>query len=274
MLNGMPQSRERLGIIGFGPIGMRLAERFSGSADGPHLAALLVRQRDIEMATKIAPDAIICTDIQPFLEARLDVAVECASAETLKHDGPQLLAAGCDIIPLSLGAFADVQTEALLFAAASRGAGRIEIPAGALGSIGFLAAARENGLTGVTVTVGYPTERWRAMKAGHLVDLNDLQSTFTFLEASAREVARLFPGHLNVVTGAALAGLGLDRTTVALVADPTATQAWFHIEALSDSGPVSLHVGGRNAPVDHDPIDYTTFSVIRLLRRRSAPLAI
>lgn len=266
--------RESVGIIGFGAIGRRLAERFSNDREGPLLAALLVRERDVAMASAVAPGAAITTDTGSFVAARPDVVVECASPDTLKTEAPAMLAAGCDIIPLSLGAFADPVAERTLRDAALRGPGRIEIPAGALGSIGFLAAARENGLEKVTVTVGYPLERWAAMEAGRFVDLRSIRSASVFMQASARRVALSFPGHLNVVTAAAMAGHGLDETEVVLVADPDARQAWFRIDAVSDSGPVSLRVGGREAPVDEDPVDYTTFSVIRLVKRRSAPIAI
>lgn len=265
---------ESLGIIGFGPIGRRLAERFAGAGDGLRLAALLVRERQREEARRIAPDAAVCTDLDAFITVRPRVVVECASPATFAESAPKLLAAGSDIIPLSLGAFADPATEARLKEAAQRGPGRIEVPAGALGSIGFLAAGRENGLTSVKVTVGYPLQRWRKMGAERFAPVASFEEPTPFLEGSARQIALHFPGHLNVVTAAALAGLGLDETRVELVADPTASQAWIRIEAASSSGPVTLFVGGRDAPVEEDPLDYTTFSVMRLLRRRSAPIAI
>ncbi|MBS7700287.1 MULTISPECIES: aspartate dehydrogenase domain-containing protein [unclassified Chelatococcus] len=270
----MKMSGEPLGIIGLGPIGRRLARCFAASGEGPRLAALLVRDRQLEEARTIAPDAVLCTDLEAFIATGPSVAVECASPATFVASAPRLLATGCDVIPLSLGAFADAETEKVLAAAAERGPGRIEIPAGALGSIGFLAAGRANGLSRVKVTVGYPPARWQAMGAELFAPIARLETAVTFMQASARDIALCFPGHLNVVTAAALAGLGLDDTQVELVVDPGASQAWFRIEALSQSGPVTLHVGGRDAPVEQDPIDYTTFSVARLLLRRCAPIAI
>jgi len=265
---------ESLGIIGFGPIGRRLAERFAAAESGPRLAALLIRERQLEEARRLAPGVTLCTDLDAFIAAGPSIAVECASPATFAASAPKLLATGCDIIPLSLGAFADPAAETLLREAAERGPGRIEVPAGALGSIGFLAAGRENGLSRVNVTVGYPLQRWQKMGAERFAPVTSVQVATPFLEASAREIALHFPGHLNVVTAAALAGLGLDETRAELVADPAASQAWFRIEAISASGPVTLFVGGRDAPVEEDPLDYTTFSVMRLLRRRSAPIAI
>ena len=92
-----------------------------------------------------------------------------------------------------------------------------------------------------------------------------------FRKGSVREVLRAFPGHFNVSVGVALAGLGLDRTEAELVADPRITQARFEVEAEAGPGAITLRVGGRDAPVEADPVDYTTFSLIRLLRRRQAP---
>lgn len=265
---------QRLGIIGFGAIGSRLARFFATGEHGPITSAILVRDHQLSSARAVAPEATVCTNLDTFLEASPTVVAECASAHTLAALGPPLLVAGCDLIPLSLGAFADEGQQLRLFNAAASGPGRLEIPAGALGSIGFLAAAREHGLQEVTVTVAYPIKRWKSMGALQFVDLDQVTVPKAFLEASAREVAILFPGHLNVVTGAGLAGLGLDRTQVVLVADPTITQAWFQVEAVSASGPVKIRVDGRNATVDEDPLDYTGFSVIRLLKRRCASVAI
>lgn len=265
---------ERLGIIGFGAIGARLARFFASGEHGPKTSAILVRDHQLSSARAVAPEAKVCTNLESFLEASPSVVAECASAPTLVALGPRLLEAGCDLIPLSLGAFADEGQQLRLFNAAASGPGRLEIPAGALGSIGFLAGAREHELEKVTVTVAYPTKRWKSMGALRFMDLDQVLVPKAFLEASAREVARLFPGHLNVVTGAGLAGLGLDRTHVVLVADPTITQAWFQIEAISGSGPITIRVDGRNAAVDEDPIDHTAFSVIRLLKRRCASVAI
>jgi aspartate dehydrogenase len=273
-LPGRAGARERIAIAGFGRIGRRLAQYCSDRSAGSQLCALLVRERDVGRARAIAADETICTRFDDFLNSKPDVVVECASAATLCEIAPRLLAAGSDLIPLSLGAFADPGMESLLLESARAGPGRIEIPAGAIGSIGFLAAAREHDLQRVAMSVAYPPDRWKTMKAGRFIDLGQVRRATTFLQGSAREIAALFPGHLNVTIAVGLAGLGLDRTSVSLIVDPDISQAWFEVEAISNSGPVRLRVDGRNAPVEDDPIDYTTFSVIRLLRRRQDPIAI
>jgi aspartate dehydrogenase len=270
-----PDDRLRFGIIGLGRIGRRLATRLSGDAEAPNLAAVLVRPEQRETAYALVGAARVCTSIHEFLERRLRVAAECASAASLGAHGPALLAAGIDVIPLSLGAFADEAVEASLLQAARAGPGRMELPAGAMGSLGFLAAAREDGLSRVRFRAAYPVARWRRMgAAARLLDLDRVAEPVVFFKGTVREVLRAFPGHLNVAAGVALAGLGLDHTEAELVADPRLSQATFEVEASAAPGAITLRVGGRDAPVEADPIDYTTFSVIRLLRRRQAFLKV
>lgn len=268
------QSNSTYGIIGFGPISRRIAQRLTRSPDAPKLVAFLVRERSQREAIAQFGEEIVCLTLDEFMARKPVIAIEGASAKTLAAYGEPLLGAGIDVMPLSLGAFADPATEVALLEAARRGPGRLEIPAGALGSIGFIAAGRDAGLHQVVLRISYPVKRWQSMGAFHLQDLGGISEPTLFMSGSVREIAARFPGHLNVSVAAALAGLGLDKTQVELIADPVITQASFRVTTSCEAGPVTLHVGGRDAPEDDDPVDYTTFSIMRLLRRRDATIAI
>jgi aspartate dehydrogenase len=262
------------GIIGFGRIGRRIADRLAGTPDAPELAGVLVSAGRRHSAVDAVGENRVFTDPAAFLGLGLDVVVECASAAALAELGPAVLASGADLMPLSLAAFADPVVEQRLRTAAATGPGRLEIPAGAMGSIEFLAAAREDGLAAVTFRAAYPVARWRGTSAEAMTDLAAVTAPTTFLRTSVREAVRQFPRHINVAVGVALAGLGLDDTLAELIADPGITQARFEIEAVAGPGPAFLRIDGRDAPLGADPVDYTTFSLIRLLRRRQARIMI
>lgn len=264
----------RYGVIGYGRIGRRIIDRMAARPPGPALAAVLVRQDQAEEARRALAAAFVCTDLEAFLARRPDVAVECASASTLASLGPALLGAGVDLIPLSLAAMADRAVEREIRAAADRGPGRLEIPAGAVAGLDMLAAAREDDLASVTFRAIYPASRWKGTSAESLVDLDGVRERTTFFRGSVRDIARDYPRHVNVSVGVALAGLGLDETQAELAADPALRQASFEIEVSAGPGPVKLVVLGRDALLGADPVDYTTFSVMRLLRRRVARLVI
>ena len=66
----------------------------------------------------------------------------------------------------------------------------------------------------------------------------------------------------------ALAGLGLDRTEAELVADPAMTETAHELEIHAAPGNAVLTLGGREVAPDGDPVDYTTFSLMRVLTAR------
>jgi len=264
------RSRCRFAIIGLGRIGQRILQRLPGTPHAPDLAGVLVREDAREAAESLVGAERVFTCLQDLVATRPDVVVECAGAGALMELGPVVLASGADLMPLSLAALADPGFEATIMAAAATGPGRLDIVAGAMGSVEFLAAAREDRLDDVLFRAAYPPLRWRGTPAEAMIDLDRVTAPAVFLSTSVREAVRLFPRHINVAVGVAIAGLGLDRTRCELVADPALTQATFEIQTFAGPGPVHLTVAGRDAPLGADPVDYTTFTVIHRLRRRQS----
>ena len=255
------------GLIGFGRIGQRIAARLHGP-DAPRLACVLLRP------AQLADGIPACADLAGFLAHRPTVAVECASPAALAELGPAVLAAGVDLIPLSLAAMTDPAVETRLRDAARAGPGRIELAGGAMAGLDVLATAREDRLDRVTFRAAYPPARWVGTPAEARIDLRQVASRTLFFRGSVREAASMFPRHLNLSVGVALAGLGLDATRAELFADPALRQAEFEVEAAAAAGPILLRVGPRDVAAGADPVDHTTFSVMRLLRRRGAAIAV
>jgi aspartate dehydrogenase len=243
----------RYGIIGYGRIGQRLAARLPGAV------AVLSRSPAAGLAA--------------FLEHRPEVVVECASRQALAEIGPAILAAGCDLVPLSLTALADPAIEQRLRRAAETGPGRIEIPPGAIGTLDLLATAREDGLARVIYRQLKSPAMWQLI-AGAPTGLESIRERTVILRDSVRAVAQRFPDNLNTSVGVALAGLGLDRTEAELIADPAISETAHELEVHAAPGTAVLSLGGRTVAPDGDPVDYTTFSIVRLLKRRQARFAI
>lgn len=253
----------RYGIVGFGRIGRRLAARLPGAV------AVLARS-PVETGSEVP----VCRDLRSFLEHRPRVVVECASRDALAAIGPAVLAAGCDLVPLSLTALADREVERRLMAAADAGPGRIEIAPGAIGTLDLLATAREEGIARVVYRQLKSPAMWALVAAARGVDFDSIEARSVFRRGSVRELAADFTNNLNTSVGVALAGIGLDRTEVELVADPALTETAHELEIHAAPGNAVLKLGGRDVPPDGDPVDYTTFSLMRVLRRRDARVAI
>lgn len=256
------------GIVGFGRIGRRLATRLPGAA------AILVRPAQVAEAAALVGAAKVCTDLDAFIARKPPVALECASPQALKDCGPALLAAGIDLVPLSLTALLDRDFESRLMAAVTAGPGRVEIAPGGIGTLDLLAAAREDALRRVIYRQVKSPAMWQLTPAARLADLASVRERQVVLRGSVREVAQHFPDMLNSAVGAALAGLGVDATEIELVADPAISETGYELEIHAAPGVALVRLGGREVTPGGDPADYTTFSLMRILRRRQARVMI
>ena len=91
-------------------------------------------------------------------------------------------------------------------------------------------------------------------------------------EGTARDAAKGFPANLNVAVALSLAGLGPDRTTLQIWADPTVTRNVHRVEVESDSARFSMTI--ENIPSENPKTGrITALSVIAYLRKQGAALA-
>jgi len=116
----------------------------------------------------------------------------------------------------------------------------------------------------VGVNVGLRTE----------INVADLTEPKCVFSGTAREAARGFPANVNVAAALALAGIGPDRTTVEIWADPSVTRNIHRIEVEAEAARLSMQI--ENVPTDENPRTgrLTPLSVIAALRKLSSPLAI
>jgi aspartate dehydrogenase len=212
----------KLGLIGYGAIGRHIRET---SIENIELAAVLVKRP--------RSDRDLTNDPERFFAARLDAVAECAGHEAVKAHGQRVLERGADFLVTSVGAFTDDALLERLVAAAKANGRRLILPSAGIGALDILSAAAVGGLDTVTVTVRKDPSAWKGTIAEETVDLDALNAPRVLFDGPVREGARLYPQNVNISAAAALAGLGLDRTRVAIVADPTITT---HIVELEASG--------------------------------------
>ena len=98
------------------------------------------------------------------------------------------------------------------------------------------------------------------------IDIQNLAAPLKLFEGSAREAVRGFPANVNVSAALALAGIGPDRTRVAVWADPGVSRNVHHIEVVADSARFSMRI--ENVPSLENPRtgQITAFSALAYLR--------
>lgn len=266
-----------LGLIGFGAIAQGLLHVLADTPEGlPARLTVLVRAGKVEATSAQAETLVagrakvsVTDDLATLLAGSPDVVMECAGHSAVGAFGAEVLAAGVDFIAASIGAFSEEGLLEGLQDAALKGGAQLTLPAGAIGGIDALAAARLSGITEVIYTGRKPPHAWAGSPADQAVDLSALTEATAFFEGSARDAARQYPKNANVAATLALAGMGFDKTQVRLVADPSATANTHEFSVRSGAVDFEMTLVGKPSKLNAKTSQSTVLSLARALRNRS-----
>ena len=257
----------RVALIGYGAIGVVVASEVE-------VAAVLVRPARVESARRALAGVDVVTLVEEFDRATPDLVVECAGQQALREYGEAVLAGGMDLMVISTGAFADQAFLDRLCAAARQADRSILLPAGATAGLDGLLALREGGLDSVRYISRKPPHAWVGTPAERAFDLEALSEPTVIYSGPAHEAARLYPKNANLAVTIALAGLGLDRTEVDLVADPRLAGNVGRIEASGRLGRLTVEMAGQAAPDNPKTSLVTAYSIVQALRSGRTPMAL
>ena len=202
-----------------------------------------------------------------------ELVVDCAGHEALRTYGPDILAAGLDLVTLSIGALADDELADTLRAAGTAGGARLHLASGAIGALDCLRAAQVGTLTEVRYVGRKPPQGWVGSAAEDSVDLGVLtQGALVHFSGTARDAAQRYPKNANVAAAVALAGLGFDATTVELIADADVSANIHEIHATGDFGKFTFRIEGDTLPENPRTSALAAMSAVAAIRARQHPL--
>ncbi|WP_240932570.1 aspartate dehydrogenase [Pelagibius litoralis] len=263
----------RVAIAGFGAIGFAVAEALDNGIGGLELAA--VSARDAARAQNRMSAFKNPVPVLPFtdLAAQADVVIECLPAAHFAELAVSVLGRGGTLIPLSVGAL--LPRPELIDLARAKG-GTIIVPTGALLGLDAVRACAEGPVESVTLVTRKPPGGLAG--APHLVDndisVENLTEPKLVFEGTARDGARGFPANVNVGAALSLAGIGPDKTTLQIWADPTVTRNTHTVQVEADAARLTMTI--ENVPTEENPKTgkITALSVLATLRRMAGPLRV
>jgi aspartate dehydrogenase len=257
----------RAGLIGLGAIG-RGVVRIAGERHPDAIVFVGALVRDlVRRRAGTGPDVV--GSIGELLSRKPEVVVEAAGHDALRANGAAVLRAGVDLIVLSAGALADPALAEELAAAARSGGARLRIPSAAIAGLDAIRAAAVEGIDRVTHTTRKPAHTLLPPDvAAALVGPREIY------RGSARSGVLRFPESVNVAAAVSLAGIGLDRTELRVIADPTVERNRHEVVVEGAFGRLEIRI--ENVPSEENPRTgkIVAMSVVSALLDRRASIVI
>jgi aspartate dehydrogenase len=264
-------TRLRVAFIGWGAINSRVGSLLGERSAPVDIVAVATSSQRTAPAR---PNVLFLDHPERIAEIQPDLVVEAAGRAAVGIWAPMALRHAKALVVASTSAFCDDELLSSLREIAKAHGSRILVPSGAIGAIDALAAAAVLPLDLVIHQIVKPPQAWKDTNAENRIDLDGLWTRQIIFSGSAREAARHFPQNANATVVTSLAGIGLDRTRVELVADPNLRRNQHHISASGAFG--SLHITLENEPSLANPksSELTALSLVHLIERQLNSLVI
>ena len=248
----------RVGLLGWGSIGAEIGRAIRrGDVAGVELTAVAANHRHDDLdALQVSPAE---------LAGHCDLVVEVASQQALVDYGADVLAAGADLLVVSVGALAD---DELFDRLTNAGPGRLMISTGAIGGIDILSACRQLGsIDEVHLTTTKPSpvlvQPWMDEDMRNRLEAG--ADVVTCYSGPAREAVRLFPESVNVAAALAVAAGSWETVRVDVVGDPSSSRNRHVIDVHAESGDYRFEISNRPSPTNPRSSHVVPFAVLRAL---------
>lgn len=263
----------RIALLGGGTIaGLVLEQARRGTLPGIEIVALAGRSADspaASLARRFGVEYLVAS--KSLLALRPDAVLEAASHDAVRQHLVALLDGRISVVVLSAGALADDALREAAEAAAHRSGALLYVPSGGIGGLDALKTACLAGVDEASIQVAKPPTAWKGIpyveRSG--VALDRLTGPVTLFEGPVREGVPHFPQNVNIAAVLALAGIGLDRTRLKVVADPALTLNTHTIRVSGRCGRLTIVL--ENVPAPDNPKTsrlacYSGLAALRALR--------
>lgn len=263
----------RVGIFGVGSIGQVIATALDSGQIDAQLVGLADQER--EKAEAFAASLSSSPRVVSLHELiqRTDLVVEAASQAALPEFVPKALAAGRDMMIMSVGGLLGHED---WFQQAEERRCRIYVPSGAIAGLDGIKSASMGGVQSAVLTSRKPIAALRGTKyvLENNVQLGNLTAETVIFEGTAEEAARAFPTTSNVAASLRLAVARNVPVRVCVVAVPGGSKNVHEIRVQGEFGRLSVDV--ENVPSKANPrtSQLAAFSALASLKNLTRALRV
>ena len=263
---------KKVGVIGYGSIGREIIAAIRRQ-EIPNAKIIALFDKESQVISSVDYDSqlYLFSDFNEFYNSpiytSLDIVIECASKEAVREYGKKIIESKKDFIVLSVGAFSNREYLSELQNLSNLNNTRILIPTGAIAGLDSIRSVKKY-LDYLTITttkhpksfVGAPFFK------NSIIKLEEISNEKVLYEGNAITAIQLFPQNVNVAVSIALAGIGLEKTRVKIIADPMISVNRHEILAKGSFGEIHIIVQNVPSPTNPKTSYLASLSAIECLR--------
>lgn len=258
-------SVRNIGIAGCGTIGRRVASELDSGAI-PRAVLVAINSRNIDKARVFAatlsrPVSVLSLD---EMVETVDLVVEAAPASAMDDIATATLSKGKDLVALSGGALLDRSD---LFEIAEQTGATVYVPSGAIAGLDGVASAATGEIDSITMITRKPPNGLKGAPGVDGMDLDSVNEPTVVYEGPVRGACRLFPANVNVSAALSMAGIGSDKTTIRIYADPTVTRNTHEIQVQGEFGSLTIKIENVPSPENPRTGKLSALSALATIRR-------
>jgi aspartate dehydrogenase len=251
---------KKVAIFGCGTIGREIAIAVdSGEVNNASIVTLVdsvVHLADTLRSHLQNSNPSTFTDFSKFIYSSsfkdVDIIVEAASQDAVNSFGKKIVEAGKSLMIMSVGALGDPSLLSEMLDIAYQNGSHIYVPTGAIAGIDAIRSVKHL-LDSVVLTTTKNPIALAGAPFFNLTKINvyEITEKTVIYDGNAADAVKKFPANINVAAILSLAGIGIKRTKVKIIADPYTDVNQHEITATGKFGEMTVIV--RNKPSPNNP---------------------
>ncbi|MDD5505614.1 MAG: aspartate dehydrogenase [Candidatus Omnitrophica bacterium] len=268
--------RLKIGIVGCGAIGNSLSKEIvNGLRKDACLAALydIKTEKAQALSKKLTRSRKLCAGSLKDLIRRSELVIEASSAKASWEIVSQALSAKCKVMVMSVGGMVGHLEE--LYVLSRKNNAMVYFPSGAISGVDALKAANIGGVKKVVLTTRKNPKAFCGVEfVEKHFNLAGLKQDKVLFNGSASEAVKYFPQNINVAAVLGLAGIGMRKTRVRIIACPAVNKNIHEIEIESKAAKIFTRTENILHPQNPKTSFLAVLSAIATLKQILQPVKI
>lgn len=263
-----PKKKIRVGILGCGAIGSRMALSIKDELKPKAVVSAVFdiqEERAKKLAKQFSGARIIKYSFEDLVNC-CDFVVEAVNAQDTQKLIRQALLAKKDVLVMSVGKLLGAHD---IFKLASKNRCRLLVPSGAIAGLDAIKAASQRKISKITLTTRKPTFGFvqNAYISKRNIDISKICKETVLFDGNVRLAVKYFPQNINVAAAIALASMVPEKLRIRIITSPEYKLNSHEIEVVGEFGRLFTRTENEICPDNPKTSYLAVLSAIQTLKQ-------